>query len=61
MTHECRQCNISNAERDAGVVHPVAASSGAFVCIGYHPEPERSETDCGGRDALSVAYAPEER
>ena len=61
MTHECRQCEISNAQRDAGVLHPVVASSGTLVGIGYYPKLEGGKADCGGRNTLSVAYALEER
>ena len=59
--YECRQCTLTNAQGDAGILHLVVASQGGFVCFRHHFEAKGSTPHRGGRYTLSIAYPLEER
>lgn len=61
IDYECRQCTISDAQRNAGILHFIVVAQRAVICFGYHSKIERSPAHCSRRDALSAAYPAEKR
>lgn len=42
IDYECRQCTISDAQRNAGILHFIVVAQRAVICFGYHSKIERS-------------------
>lgn len=36
IDYECRQCTISDAQRNAGILHFIVVAQRAVICFGYH-------------------------